>query len=113
MMYFEGCEEGCASVLYRNGQEQVSIMSHASDSNRIQTHYLALKMGLEGAIQRNIRMICARCESIDFMTRLLNHEWDNQLDSLLSQFDHVRFEYAFRHENQRAKRLALLASQGI
>lgn len=115
-LYFDGCEDGCASILVKDGIEMNTIMIH-SEMNSVESIFTALCTGLEYCIRKSITELVICGENYLIMKQLkgedeMTHKLGMKTRRLLDLFK-VQYKLIFRHENRRARQLAKEASHGI
>jgi len=115
-LYFDGCENGCASVLVKEEIEMNIIMIH-TEMNVYESTLTALCTGLEYCIRKSITELVICVENYLIMKQLkgeeeMNHRLGTKVKRLL-EFFKVQYKIIFRHENRRVKQLSKEASNGI
>jgi hypothetical protein len=116
-LYFDGCENGCASIITKEGIEMDTIMYHGQ-MNSTESLLTGLCLGLEYCIRKCIQDLVICGENYVIMEQLqgknkLHHELCVKAKRLLGFFQTVQFKIIFRHENRRATQLSKEASLGI
>ena len=114
-LYFDGCKNGCASIIVQNNIEIKSIMIYG-DMDSDESLLTSLCAGLEYCILKSITEIVLCVENYVLLKKLTGEDEMRNTLGIKSKrlLDSIKVQYKsiFRHENK-AKQLAKEASQGI
>ena len=121
ILYFDGCCKGnpgpggSGSVLYKNNEEiQIYKLYLPKTTNNI-AEYTGLLIGLNGAIELDIKNLLVRGDS-KLVISQLNGDYTvksenlkglyKQIKELEKHFDIIKYEHVYRKDNSRADELS-------
>ena len=121
-MQFDGCSKGnpglsgAGAVIYKYGKEIWSnhLFVGTNDTNNY-AEYSGLILGLEKAVELNIKTICVEGDSLLVINQMTGKykcnspnlvEQYNKGNELKKQFDNIKFVHIFRNKNVRADKLS-------
>ena len=115
-LYFDGCKNGCASIIVQNNIEIKTIMIYG-DMDSDESLLTSLCAGLECCIRKSITEIVLCVENYLILKQLtgeeeMTHKLGIKAKCLMDSIK-VHYKSIFRHENNRVKQLSKDASRGI
>ena len=123
-LYFDGCSKsnpgksGIGYVIYKNGEEIWSECKYIGIKTNNEAEYSALILGLETALQLDIKDITICGDSLLVINQLTNKykvkseklfDLHDKAKELAKQFNYIEFIHVYRKDNKRADYLSNLA----
>lgn len=125
VLYFDGCSKGnpgpagIGAVIYEEGTEIWFSCKYIGDKKtNNESEYSALILGLEAAIERNIKCLSVCGDSLLVINQVNNvykvkhpnlFDLHEKVAYLKKQFDYIDFNHVYRTDNKRADQLSNLA----
>lgn len=125
VLYFDGCSKGnpgpsgIGAVIYKDGIEYWSSCKYIGNKRtNNEAEYSALILGLETAIEKEIKKISVCGDSLLVINQVNGiykvknknlFELYNRVDKLKKAFNYIDFNHVYRNENKRADQLSNLA----
>lgn len=109
---------GAGAVIYKNGEEIWSSRKFVGYKTNNQAEYLALILGLEGALTLGIKSLSVLGDSLLVINQVNGvykvkseslQELYKETQALKPQFDYIEFNHVYREYNKRADELSNLA----
>jgi ribonuclease HI len=122
VLYFDGCSKGnpgpagIGAVIYKKDEEvwcSCSFIGYKKTNN--EAEYRALILGLEAAIDQNIKSLSVCGDSLLVINQVNNiykvknsnlYELYEKVTTLKKQFEYIDFSHVYRSENKRADQLS-------
>lgn len=121
ILHFDGCckgnpgKSGAGAVMYKDNEEIWSCSKYLGKGTNNQAEYKALILGLEKAVELSISDLCVFGDSqlvinqVNGIYKVSSSQIKplyEKVNELKNKIENVEFYHVYRHENERADRLA-------